>query len=249
VTESDLDDDGEFADIRELLAGAPLVEPREGALERIVAAVAAQAGSVGAVVDLGARRDSRAQRWAPRVAAAAVIITIIGAVVGGIGSDTRIPAIGDLVASHQAAAAGQMPETADEMTMHDAYHLKVGMPESMKMQAAFTESGKTIHLLYAGPDGEMVSLFWQPGETDLRELGDDGQLKMMGGSPVWSSVVGESHVAVVDGVGCVWTLVSDHEDDAMLTSLTHDLPAYGPSWSQRVVDMADEIVDPWRLGG
>jgi hypothetical protein len=249
VNELDLDDDGEFADIRELLAGAPLVEPREGALERIVASVAAQAGPPGSIADLGERRQSRAQRWAPRVAVAAAMIIIIGAVVGGIGSDTRIPAVGDLVASHQAAAGGLMPETADEMSMYDAYHLEVGMPESMKMQAAFRESGKTIHLLYSGPDGEMASLFWQPGETDLGELGDEGQVKMIGGSPVWSSVRGETNVAVIDGVGCVWTLVSDHADDAMLATLTDDLPTYGPSFSQRVIDMVDEIVDPWRLGG
>lgn len=248
MTERDTAADGEFADIRELLASAPLIEPREGALERIVAAVAAQTSSGGAVVDLGPRREVRARRWAPRVAAAAVIITIIGAVVGGIGSDTRIPAVGDLVASHQAAAAGQMPETAHEMPMDDAKHLNVGMPAPMKMEAAFRESGKTIHLLYSGPDGAMVSLFRQPGETDLHQLGDEGQVKMMGDSPVWSSVVDQSHVAVVDGVGCVWTVVSDHEDDAMLTSLAHELPAYGPSWFQRVVDTADEIVDPWRLG-
>ena len=240
-------DDG-YDDIRELLANAPAVEPRPGALERIIATVAAADGGESTVIDLAARRESRIQRFAPRVAAAAVVIAIVGAVVGGVGTDTRIPAIGDLVASHQAAAAGQMPDTAHEMPMDDAHEIAVDMPDSMKMAAAFMEQGDTVHLLYADEAGVTVSVFWQPGETDLSELDHDGQMGMMGDSPVWHSVLGEMHVSVVDGDGGVLTVVTDHEDDEMMVMLSESMPSHSPSVFDRLLDVADAVVDPWRFG-
>ena len=251
MNERDLDLEGEeFARVRELLAGAPLIEPRPGAMERIVAAVAADPEPVRhAVIDLESRRDARFQRWLPRVAAAAVVIAIVGAVVGGVGGDTRIPAVGDLVESHQAAAAEAMPDTADEMPMDEAHAMEPPMPESMSMMAAYVEADDTIHLIYSDGAGGVVSVFRQDGDTDLHDMGGEGDVEMMGETPVWTAVVADMHVAVVDGDGYVWTVVADHHDEAMMTLMTDDLPSRSRSLVDRLVDLADVVADPWRLGG
>jgi hypothetical protein len=241
-------DDLEFARVRDLLAGAPLVEPRPGALERIVAAVAADP-EPALVVELYSRRAARRQRWLPRVAAAAVVIAIVGAVVGGVGGDTRIPAVGELVESHQAAASEAMPETAAEMPMEAAHSAGPSMPEPMEMMAAYVEAGDTIHLVYADGAGGVVSVFRQDGDTDLHDMGAEGDMEMMGDTPVWTAVVADMHVAVVDGDGYVWTVVADHHDEAMMTLMTGALPSRSPSLLDRLVDLADMIAEPWRFGG
>lgn len=240
-------DDADHAEVRDLLANLPLVEPPPGAMERIIAAVAADTGPVGEVADLGERRRVRSQRWIPRVAAAAVVLAIVGVVVGGVGADTRIPAVGDLVAAHEAAAAEVMPDSAHEMPMDEAHHMGPAMPESMEMMAAYVESGGTIHLVYSAGGG-VVSVFRQEGDTDLGELDRSGEVKMMGETPMWSAVVAEMHVAVLDGDGYVWTVVADHHDDEMMDVMTDDLPSRSPSLLERARDVADAVVEPWRFG-
>ena len=249
MTEREFDEtDDAFDDIRDLLTKAPLVEPRPGALDRIIAAVAVEPAPAAPVIDLSARRATRAQRWSPRIAAAAVVIAIIGAVVGGVGADTRIPALGDLVASHEAAAAEVMPGAAQELPMVDAREMEPAMPEAMWMRAAFVEPGDTIHLVYADGGGGVVSIFRQVGDTDLTDLGDGGVVEMMGETAVWIAVMAEVHVAVIDSEGYVWTVVADHHDEAMLTVITGDLPQRSPSLFDRLLDVADAVADPWRFG-
>ena len=242
------DRDETFDDIRVLLNRAPLVEPRSGALDRIIAAVAVDPEPVAPIVELSARRTALMQRWSPRIAAAAVVVAIIGAVVGGVGADTRIPAVGDLVASHEAAAAEVMPRAAQELPMVDAHELEPAVPEAMWMTAAFVEAGDTIHLVYADGGGGVVSIFRQVGNADLADLGDGGDVEMMGETPVWIAVVAEMHVAVVDGEGYVWTVVADNHDAAMMTLVTSNLPERSPSLFDRFLDVAEAVADPWRLG-
>lgn len=250
--------DERFDDVRAALAGAPPVEPRPGALERIIAAVAAEpetseAGASrtapdAAVVALDDHRRTRAQRWAPRVAAAAVVLAVIGVVVGGVGTDTEIPAIGDLIASHEAAASETMPESAHVMPLDDAHDMEPAMPESMSMAAAYVVAGDTVQLVYHDVEGGVVSVFRQVGDTDLDDLGDAGHVEIMGDSTVWVAVVAEMHVAVIDGDGYVWTVVADHHDAEMMTVMTERLPSRSPSLLERVRDAADAVVDPWRFG-
>lgn len=247
MTEHDETEDA-FDDIRDLLSTAPLVDPRPGALDRIIASVAAATSPGTPIIDLTARRTARSQRWYPRVAAAAVVVAIIGAVVGGVGADTRIPAVGDLVASHQAAAAEVMPDAAQALPMDDAHELEPAMPETMWMTAAYVEAGDTVHLVYADGGGGVVSIFRQVGDTDLADLGAAGDVEMMGDTAVWIAVVAEVHVVVVDGEGYVWTVVADHHDEAMMAVMAGDLPERSPSLYDRILDLADTVADPWRLG-
>ncbi len=239
----------EFDDIRRLLAGAPQIEPRVGALDRIIDAVAAAPDPVSPVIDLAAERADRSHRRVPRLAAAAVVLAIVGAVVGGVGADTRIPAVGDLAASHAAASADVMPATAHEMPMDEAHAIEPVMPDSMSVTAAFVEADDTVHLVYGDERGGVVSVFRQVGDADLDQLSADGSIEMMGDTPVWSTVVEELHVAVIDGDGFVWTVVADHHDEAMMTVMSADLPSRSPSLLDRALDVADAVVDPWRLGG
>ena len=122
------------------------------------------------------------------------------------------------------------------------------MPESMEMMAAYVESGDTFHLVYSDGGGGVVSVFRQDGDTDLGELDRVGEMKMMGETPMWSAVVSEMHVVVVDGDGYVWTVVADHHDDEMMEIMTDDLPSRSDSLLDRIRDVADAVVEPWRLG-
>ncbi|MFQ5556397.1 MAG: hypothetical protein ACE5GB_02660 [Acidimicrobiales bacterium] len=243
------DDTDEVLEIAELLAALPPVEPRPGALERIVAAVAVAPGAEvaasetpGVVVELSRRR-----RWQPRIAAVAASVIIIAAVVGGLGGNTRIPAIGELVARHEAAAADQMPAAAEPTQVDPTGAPALDMPDTMTMTAAFHE-GATVHLVYRHADGGAVSVFRQPGEPDLEDLPADGEMSMMGDMAMWTSLVAGRHVTVLDGTGYVWTVVSAPHDDTMMAAMPDDLPTRSPSLIDRVRDAVDALVEPWRFG-
>jgi len=122
------------------------------------------------------------------------------------------------------------------------------MPGSMWMTAAYVEAGDTVHLVYADGGGGVVSVFRQLGDADLADLGDGGDMEMMGDTAVWIAVMAELHVVVVDGKGYVWTVVADHHDEAMMAVMTSDLPERSPSLYDRILDLADIVADPWRLG-
>jgi hypothetical protein len=132
--------------------------------------------------------------------------------------------------------------------MARAHEVKPVMPSSMWIEAAYLESGGTVHLVYADDGGGLVSVFRQAGDTDLADLGADGDVKMMGESPVWIAVMAQIHVAVIDGDGYVWTVVADHHDEEMMTVMADDLPSRSPSLLDRIHDVADTVADPWRFG-
>lgn len=231
----------ELRRVRALLRGAE-VEPRPGAIERVVAAVAAADGEV---VRLAARRR------VPTFAAVAAALVIIASVVGGVGGSSSVPALGDLVARHEAAAAGEMPpmDDGDPVPMDEATTMAPGMPADYSMTRAFADSS-VVHLVYVSGQGVPVSVFRQDGEPDMEAL-EGGTTSRAHGDTMWSSTVssssdGTAYVVVLDGDGYVWVLVSAEPYDDMDTMMI-DLPSRSPSILDRARDVADSVVSPFRV--
>ena len=230
-----------FASVRNLLRTEAGVQPRAGAMERIVATVS---GEALADLDQLSRR-----RRVPVLAAAAASFVIIASVVGGLGGSTTLPAVGDLVTRHSAAAAAESMPPSDDDVMNEAMTEGPSVPNGYEIAHA-SRDGSVTHLVYAGPDGSMVSIFQQEGDTDVSMIGDEmgkGELSEMGGQPMWSGSVGDAHVAVLDGDGYLFTVVGDADHDTMVVMMT-DLPSRGPGFTARLSDAADAIVEPFRLG-
>lgn len=228
----------EVREIRSMLRRS-VVEPPAGSIGRIVAVVAA---SPGGVVRLAERRRT------PTLAALAAVMVIIASVVGGVGGTSIVPALGDLVARHEAAAAGVDPpgDDGDPMPMDDAAVMAPAMPSGYSMMGAFADSS-LVHLVYVSGRGVPVSVFRQDGEADMDGLRGG---TMGDGDRLWSSDVEANHVVVVDGDGYVWVFVSGEphdEMDEMMDTMMTDLPQRSPSIVDRVRDVADTAVAPFRF--
>ena len=240
------------AQVRALLRGE-IVEPPAGAMERVVAAVAAAdsradhaADALAPVVTLESRRR------VPTFAAVAAALVIIASVVGGLGGSTNLPALGEFVDQHQAAAAvlegAPMPDDMadfDPMPMDEATTVSPAMPPDYSMEHAFVD-GATIHLMYRTSAGEPVSVFRHEGDADLDDLGD-GSFVRSDEAAMWSAPMDDTYVIVVDGTGYVWVVVSAEPHDDMMGDLMHDLPSRSPSLMERLKSAADAVVEPFRL--
>jgi hypothetical protein len=242
----------ELARVRALLRG-DAVEPAVGAAARIVAAVAgADVDADGSAETLAPVVELRRWRRAPSMAAAAAAMVIIATVVGGVGGAEGVPAIGDLVAQHEAAAAvidgAPMPDDVthmDEMPMDVAMAEAPPMPDELAMAHAFAD-GSTLHLVYVADDGEFVSVFRHEGDTDVHDMGDGSVIEGDEAS-MWSGPHGDAYVAVIDGTGYVWVVVSAEPHDSMMDDMMHDLPTRSPSIGDRARDAADAMVEPFRF--
>ncbi|MEQ8841979.1 MAG: zf-HC2 domain-containing protein [Acidimicrobiales bacterium] len=236
----------ELTDVRSRLRGASVTMP-DAALGRVLAAVGSDdAGAPAAVLAFPTRRRT------PTFAAAAAVFVIIAGVVGGLGGATRIPALGDLVARHEVAAAvidgAEMPDDMghmDKMPMDDAAAAALVMPADYSMADAFLD-GSTVHLVYRTAHGDPVSVIRQDGEADLDALGD-GAMMSDDGVEMWTAPMGDAYVAVVDGSGYYWTVISTEPPDDMMDVMVHDLPSRSPSMGERLRAAADAVVDPFRL--
>ena len=222
--------------VRDLLRSSA-VEPRAGAIERILASV--EADDLAPVIDLDSRRR------VPTFAAVAAAVVIIASVVGGVGGATSVPALGDLVARHEAAAAGNEEFMADshEMPLDEAASGAPAMPADYSMLHAFAE-GSTIHLIYVTSSGSAVSVFRQPGEADLNDL-PAGDVSAAAYGDVWSASYDGSYVVVVDGSGYIWIVVGSEPHDTMMVAMMDDLPSRSPSLGERLRDVADAAVRPF----
>ncbi len=232
-----------FAAIRGLLRSGGQVAPRAGAIERIVAEVSGTNSELAPVVDISTRRR------VPTFAAVAASFAIIASIVGGLGGSTTLPALGDLVARHSAAAAAESMPPSDDDVMHEAIAQGPGVPGGFEIAHASRE-GSVTHLVFAGPEGSMVSVFRQEGDTDVGMVGDEmgkGEVSDMGGHPMWTGSIGDNHVAVLEGDGYLWTVVGDADHDTMAVMMT-DLPTRSSGLSERLRDAAEVVVDPFRLG-
>ena len=233
--------------VRSLLRDHGAIDLRADAGERLIArveALDAEPGQLAAtpVVALAARRR------VPTLAAIAASFAIIVSVIGGVGGSSTLPAVGDLIARHDAAAA-EMPEQPMEDTPSDMPKLD-GAMDMMKAE----EDDGVAHAVYIAADGSVVSVFRVDGELDGDALLDDmgGSMGEMDGAPMWEADIGPRHVAVLDGDGYVWTIVSDVDVDPMvdlMDDMMDELPERSPSLAERLHDVAEAIVEPFELGG
>jgi len=242
---------GELAAMKEML-GQSLIEPSASSAQRMITAVERAEETTAAqqpapVVDLAARRRI------PTFASVAASLVIIASVVGGVGGTHSIPAVGDLVARHEAAASvleSGAEMNMDEGAMHEMMDNGPSIPTSLDLTYA-DQDGTLVHAVFETPEGSLLSVFRQDGDTDLDEIGDSmgsGEIVDMGGHEMWATDVGKTHVAVIDGDGFMWTIVGDADADHMMTMM-HDLPTRTPSLGDRIGDLADTITRPFRLGG
>ena len=186
------------------------------------------------------------RRRLPAIAAVAASFAIIVSVVGGLGGRTTLPAVGDLIARHDAAAADMPHEPMDPMDDMPA------MPGPMEMAHAEVE-GDLVHAVYTSSGGAVVSVFRQDGDLDVDGLVDEmdgGETGEMDGKPMWSKDVGDRHITVVDGEGYVWTIVHavDEPMDPMMDDMMGDLPTRDAGTRERLHDVAEAIVEPFGLG-
>jgi hypothetical protein len=206
----------------------------------------AEATGLAPLVPLGRRRR------VPTFAAAAAAMVIIASVVGGLGGSNSIPALGDLVERHEAAAAviegDEMPDMMDDMDpmpMDEASDAALPMPADYTMRHAFVD-GRTVHLVYRSSRGDAVSVFRHEGDVDVDDLGS-GSMASSDEADMWSAPMDGAYVAVVDGSGYVWIVVSGEPHEEMMDDMMYDLPRRSPSVGERLRDVADAAVDPFRL--
>lgn len=246
-----------LADVRRTLRGE-LLDPPHGVIDRIIAEVEAADAEPASGVAVAPVVRLADRRRVPTFAAAAAAMAIIASVVGGIGGAESLPAIGDFVAQHEAAAAvvagAPMPDDMademmdmDEMPMPDAMAVAPTMPDDMAMAQAYVD-GSTIHLVYLTSAGEPVSVFRHEGDTDVDDLGE-GSVSTADGADMWSAPRDGRYVVVIDGTGYVWVVVSDGPHDDMMDDMMDELPSRSPSLGDRLRDMADAVVDPFAFGG
>ena len=241
--------------VRDLIRSEAMLAMPAASLERIVGEVDAldrsaseadtprsSAAESATVVDLASRR-----RRVPTFAAVAASFAIIVSVVGGLGGSNTLPAVGDLVARHDAAAA-DMPEH-ESGPMDDM----PSMPTPMEMAHSETIDDGVVHAVYVSGEGTVVSVFRQTGELDLDGLVDEmdgGDTGEMAGHPMWAKDIGDLHVTVIDGDGYVWTFINDVAEpmDSMMDDMMTELPARSSGVRERLHDVAEAIVEPFGLG-
>lgn len=244
----------ELARVRAMLRGEPVDMPG-GALGRMIAHVETADGSGTHRVDSTTPAEvvSLARhRRVPTFAAAAAAMVIIASVVGGLGGSRSFPALGDLVARHEAAAAvvegAPMPDDMDHMDpmpMDDANAVALAMPSDYSMQHAFADE-ETVHLVYRSGAGDAVSVFRHEGDVDVGAFGAGSRISG-DEADMWTGPMDGAFVAVVDGRGYVWVVVSAEPHDDMVGDMMHDLPTRTPSLDERLRDVADAAVEPFRI--
>ncbi|MEM9201394.1 MAG: RseA family anti-sigma factor [Actinomycetota bacterium] len=241
--------------VRDLIRSEAVMAMPAAAYDRVVEAVSSvdvedigpdhaagvtTAAPDAAVIDLATRR-----RRVPTFAAVAASFAIIVSVVGGLGGSTTLPAVGDLIARHDAAAA-EMP-ASEGGPMDDMPE----MPAPMEMAMSDTDDD-VVHAVYVTPGGAVVSVFRQDGELDVNELVDEmngGETGDMAGHPMWAKDIGDLHVTVVDGDGYVWTFINDVDEPVdMMDDMVNDLPARSAGIRERLHDVAEAIVEPFGFG-
>ena len=214
--------------VRDLIRSEAMLAMPAASAERVVSRVAAD-NVVG--IGTGSAKKARRGRRVSTFAAVASSFAIVVGVVGGVGSGTTLPAVGELVALHSAAAATGEPEVMaemDDMELVDDMGMDV-MGGSMDMMAAQV-ADDYVHCIYGSGDEAKVSVFRQTGDVDLDALVDEmdgGDLAEMSGQAAWVKDIDDWHVVVIDGDGYMWTFVSpvDMDMDSMMDDMMTDLPA------------------------
>lgn len=186
------------------------------------------------------------RRRAPTLAAAAASFAIIVSVVGGLGGTSTLPAVGDHLARHEAAAV-DLP-TMGVVPMEDT----LSMPSSLEVAHRARIDDDVVHAVYVSGTSSVVSVFRQDGALDLDGLVDEmngGETTEMAGHPTWAKDVGRHHITVIGANGYVWTVITavDEPMESMM-DVMDDLPSREADLHERLHDVAEAIVEPFGLG-
>lgn len=237
--------------VRLLLRTQGHLAVRPAAVEHLIAGVEIATRDRG-VVAAPAVVSLRPRRRVPLLAAVAASFVLVVSVIGGVGGASTLPAVGDLIARHDAAAAvmtgeGTGAEHDDMPVMGEV------MGETMEMMSVHRADG-VAHAVYAAVDGSAVSVFRQDGDFDAELMAADlgGDVGEMDGHDMWSADLEARHVAVLDGEGYVWILVSDVDVDPMadlMPDMLDELPTRAPSITERVRSVVRAVVEPFEIRG
>jgi len=231
--------------VRSLLRAQGHLAVRPAAVEHLIAEVATRDRGVVAATDVISLHP---RRRVPLLAAAVASFALVVSVIGGVGGASTLPAVGDLITRHDAAAAVMTGEgTGAE---HDDMP---AMGETMEMMSVDRADG-VAHAVYAAVDGSAVSVFRQDGDFDAELMAADlgGDVGEMDGHDMWSADLEARHVAVLDGEGYVWILVSDVDVDPMadlMPGMLDELPTRAPSITERVRSVVSAVVEPFEIRG
>lgn len=232
-------------EVRALLRSDGQVTLRAEAVDALMARVEEGAEEGPSTRDADLVTFTRRRR-VPAFAAAAASCALVVSVVGGIGGGATLPAVGELIARHDAAAAE--PAAQRRTPPVDDMPEMTGSSE----MAAVDEIDGVAHAVYVADDGSIVSVFRQNGEFDAQRQADTmgGVTSAMDGHDMWSTDVDARHVVVLDGDGYVWTLVSDTDVDPMIDLMPdsmNELPRRTPALSERVRAVVETCVKPFGL--
>ena len=140
----------ELAEMKAVL-GDSMIEPFSASIDRMIGAIERvdeqRSPTLSPVVDLASHRR------VPTFAAVAGSIVIIASVVGGVGETASIPAIGDLIVRHEAAASDL--ESGVELVMDDdAMHEMMDDGPSIPIRLDLTyadQDGPLLHAVFESP--------------------------------------------------------------------------------------------------
>lgn len=254
--------------VRGMLRGLDLVEPPPGALDRIVATVAADADQIGVdtvgtddrrgavaggaeVVPIAAGR--RARRTGIAAAAAAVALIGVGAAVAPPAA-AMVPPIDDYVERHEMVAApAATPAGPMPLAMHDVQPSAVegmgglsAMPQlaGMPRDHVFDGSDGT-HVFYKDATHE-VSVYAVGGAVAWGSLPAGGTMEMVGDVKVWTRHDGPNAVMVAERGREVYTLVGDAPDEYFQDAVAA-LPDAPMTMADRMRAMVDTLTAPFSL--
>lgn len=188
---------------RTMLRGLPEVEPRRPLVPQ--SAPAAAAG--------GSRRPRRLALSVLSVAAVWLVVLSIGV---NLGSLPIVPDVDQLALQHASASSGEMdfrPMTTEEMAGDPAVLGDIG---SGMVREGIFQSGDLVQVRYS--DGShAVSVFHQPGELNLDDMPDSGEVEMMPTGPAWVTKMHGMDVLVTQRGDLIVTVVADSGVDHMMS--------------------------------
>lgn len=188
---------------RTILRGLPEVEPRRPLVPQVPPATA-----VG-----GTRRPRRLALSVLSVAAVWLVVLSIGV---NLGSLPVVPDVDQLALQHASASSGEMdfrPMTSEQMAGDPAVLGDIG---SGMVREGIFQSGDLVQVRYS--DGShAVSVFHQPGELDLDDMPDSGEVAMMPTGPAWVMQMHGMDVLVTQRGDLIVTVVADSGVDHTMT--------------------------------
>lgn len=201
------------ADISAMLGQLPAVEPPPGFL--------------ASAVD---RRPMFAGRTMVGLGAAALVVFVAAAGLGGLDKPQVVPELDALAARHSSAAAGLADPEFEAVDTADGP--PISLPNDFEPEAVF-EAEELSQSVYATGDDDQVSVFSQPGRVDWEKLPAEG-LEVLEGHTAW--VDPDAGVLVFEAEDSTVTVVGLSSNE--LSDLLGGLPGAGGGLVDVVRDAA-----------